>query len=77
VIVTGEARREILDAARELGADLIVVGSRGLGGFRGHVLGSVSRGVAKSAPCSVLVATSPPGAEPSDPEEVSRSEEIA
>jgi len=59
MILTGEARREILDAAREIGADLIVVGSRGLGGFRGLVLGSVSRGVAKAAPCSVLVAASP------------------
>lgn len=67
MILTGDARREILDAARELGADLIVVGSRGLGGFRGLVLGSVSRGVAKAAPCSVLVATSPPDPERRQP----------
>ncbi len=67
MILTGDARREILDAARDLGADLIVVGSRGIGGFRGLVLGSVSRGVAKSAPCSVLVATSPPDPERRQP----------
>ena len=55
MIRDGDPKREILDAAREIGADLIVTGARGMGGFRGLVLGSVSRAISKAAPCSTLV----------------------
>ncbi len=55
MIRDGDPKREILDAAREVAADLIVTGARGLGGFKGLVLGSVSRGVSKAASCSTLV----------------------
>jgi nucleotide-binding universal stress UspA family protein len=45
----------IIDAAQKEDADLIVVGTRGLGGFKKLVLGSVSSGVVSHAHCSVLV----------------------
>lgn len=45
--------RALLEAAD--GADLLVVGRRGLGGFRGLVLGSVSQAVLAHAPCPVVV----------------------
>ncbi len=52
----GDPKGDILTAARELECDLIVMGARGIGGFRGLILGSVSRAVSKAAPCSVLAA---------------------
>jgi len=52
----GNADHQILLAAKEFNADLIVLGSRGLTGLEGFLLGSVARNVAKHAPCSVLVA---------------------
>jgi nucleotide-binding universal stress UspA family protein len=49
----GAAAGVLLDAARD--ADLLVVGSRGLGGFRGLLLGSVSSKMAAHAPCPVVI----------------------
>jgi nucleotide-binding universal stress UspA family protein len=45
----------IVDTANEEKADLIVIGTRGLGGFKKVLLGSVSSGVVEHAHCSVLV----------------------
>jgi nucleotide-binding universal stress UspA family protein len=53
----GHAARVLLDAAD--GADLLVVGSRGHGGFTGLLLGSVSQHLAAHAPCPVLVVPPP------------------
>lgn len=43
----------LLDASE--GAEMLVVGSRGLGGFKGLLLGSVSSSCAEHAKCPVLV----------------------
>ncbi len=52
--VAGHAADAILDVANEVGADVIVVGSKGMRGAR-RVLGSVPNSVAHGANCSVLV----------------------
>lgn len=49
----GPAVNALLDRAAD--ADLIVVGARGLGGFRGLALGSVSDQVTRHAACPVVV----------------------
>lgn len=45
----------ITNYAEQKRIDLIVVGSRGLGGFKRMLLGSISSGVLNHATCSVLV----------------------
>jgi nucleotide-binding universal stress UspA family protein len=55
----GLPKAAILEAVDDHGADLVVLGARGLGGFDALVLGSVSRAVSKGAPCSVLVVHAP------------------
>jgi nucleotide-binding universal stress UspA family protein len=52
----GRPDRVIVDLAEEIGAGLIVMGSRGLGGIRGALMGSVSGSVVRHAHCPVLVA---------------------
>jgi len=55
VLQQGVPARAILEFAEQAGSDLIVVGSRGLGGIRGMVLGSVSHNVVQNAKVPVLV----------------------
>lgn len=44
---------------RSTSADLLVVGNRGLGGFKGMLLGSVSLRCVSHAACPVVVVRSP------------------
>ncbi len=53
-------------AAEDVGADLIVVGTHGHGGFTAAVLGSVARGLLHAAHCPVLAI--PPAREAATPE---------
>jgi nucleotide-binding universal stress UspA family protein len=54
--IPGAPARALLDTAE--GADLLVVGARGLGAFTGMLLGSVSQRCAAAAPCPVVVVRS-------------------
>ena len=60
VLGEGHVAKCVIDTAEEWGAELVVVGSRGLSGAKRFILGSVSQKAMKYAPCSVLVAR-PPG----------------
>ena len=52
---SGEPDKEILRLAEELGAGLIVIGSRGLGAVSRALMGSVSESVVRQAHCPVFV----------------------
>ncbi|MFN8515911.1 MAG: universal stress protein [Thermomicrobiales bacterium] len=51
----GAPASDIVAAAQEWQADLIVVGTHGRGGLGRLVLGSVAESVLRDAPCPVLV----------------------
>jgi nucleotide-binding universal stress UspA family protein len=63
VLLPGDPRGALIDAARE--AQLLVVGSHGLGAVRGLLVGSVAHGVAGQATCDVVVVRELP-AQPRD-----------
>jgi nucleotide-binding universal stress UspA family protein len=52
-LIKGRAADTLIAAAE--GADLLVVGNRGRGGFRGLLLGSVSQQIAQHAGCPVVI----------------------
>ena len=52
---TGPAARAILDAAKAMAADLIVMGTAGRTGLAHVVMGSVAQRVVRAAPCPVLI----------------------
>ncbi len=55
----GDAAASILQAARETGCDLIVMGTRGRTGLGRLALGSVAEMVLRKATCPVLLAKAP------------------
>jgi nucleotide-binding universal stress UspA family protein len=53
--LSGNVAEVIVETAGEEGFDLIVMGSRGLGGLQHLMLGSVAEAVSRRAPCPVLI----------------------
>ena len=51
----GDPADAILDVAEEIGADLVVVGNKGMTGAKRFLLGSVPNKVSHHAPCSVYI----------------------
>ncbi len=54
-VAIGDPAAEIIEIAEKEKADLIIIGSRGLGAIQGVVLGSVSQKVAQHATCPVMI----------------------
>ena len=52
-VVRGNPAKVLIDLSAD--ADLLIVGTRGLGGFAGKLLGSVSRDVAAHAHCTTVI----------------------
>jgi nucleotide-binding universal stress UspA family protein len=51
----GDPADAVLDVAEERGADLVIVGNKGMTGAKRFLLGSVPNKVSHHAPCSVLI----------------------
>jgi nucleotide-binding universal stress UspA family protein len=54
-VLSGSPADEIVKAAKEWAADLIVIGSHGRGGIQRALLGSVAERVMRNAVCPVLI----------------------
>lgn len=58
-VIAGPPAEVIIDEAKIVKADLIVVGSHGRSGFTRFFLGSVSGAVASHAPCNIMIVRVP------------------
>jgi nucleotide-binding universal stress UspA family protein len=56
VVLRGDAGAAVCEFAEEQGVGAIIIGSRGHGGLKRAILGSVSDHVVRNAPCPVIVA---------------------
>jgi nucleotide-binding universal stress UspA family protein len=59
VVREGYPASVIVDEAAERHADLIVIGTRGLSGFKHLLLGSIAERVVQKSPCAVLTVKPP------------------
>jgi len=62
--VGGDAAEALIHVAETTGADLIVVGNRGMEGVRRFLLGNVPNKISHHAPCSVLIVRTTPVTRP-------------
>lgn len=58
-VVEGDPAYEIVSAAKEIGADLVVMGTHGRTGLGRLIMGSVAEQVLRKAPCPVLTVRTP------------------
>jgi nucleotide-binding universal stress UspA family protein len=63
-LLTGAPAQAVTDSGS--GAQLLVVGARGMGGFAALILGSVSRYVAAHAPCPAIIVRTDGRADPNE-----------
>jgi universal stress protein A len=54
-VVTGRPDRSVVNAVRNVGADLVVMATHGRKGLSRLLLGSVAERVAREAPCAVMI----------------------
>ena len=59
-VLVGHSKSVIIDRAREIGADFVIVGSRGIKGMERILLGSVAAAVARHVHCSVEIVRGQP-----------------
>jgi nucleotide-binding universal stress UspA family protein len=60
-VVVGHPAHELVEAARQVGADLVVLGHSGHSAIWGALLGATTERVSRHAPCSVLIVRDPTG----------------
>lgn len=53
-VITGDPAEEIVAFAKEVNADMIIIGTHGVKGFEKLIIGSTAEKVVKHAPCPVL-----------------------
>jgi nucleotide-binding universal stress UspA family protein len=54
-LCTGDPANALLETAERVGADLLVIGNKGMSGVRRFVLGSVPNKISHHCPCSLLI----------------------
>lgn len=54
-VAIGDPSYEVVEIAKKEQADLIILGTRGLGAIKGVLMGSVSQKIIQAAPCPVMI----------------------
>jgi len=54
-VAIGDPAAEVIELAKKEQADLLILGTRGLGALKGVLMGSVSQKIVQGAPCPVMI----------------------